>query len=209
MTTYTDNNVLSQEQIVDNFNKYEQLCQRLGIRTVSVNAMLNDIGARLAVAPASSQKAFHAAYPGGLVEHSLRVAKNALTLHKTMKVFEHLSSESVVFAALFHDLGKVGQPGPDGQDYYVVETSEWHREKLGKFFKVNESIQWMQNIDHTSMLFFHYGIVPTQDEYLAIRLNDGPYAEENSKYAMKEPPLALLIHMADRLACEEEKSFVK
>jgi hypothetical protein len=40
---------------------------------------------------------------------------------------------------------------------------------------------------------------------LAIRLNDGQYDETNKRYSMKEPPLALLIHMADRIVCETEK----
>lgn len=199
---------LSQEAILVNFQKFEKLCERLGDRAPAISKMLSDMGTRLAVAPASTRKDFHAAYPGGLVDHSLRVAQYALTLKKAIKLFEDISQESVIFSALFHDFGKVGEPGAEGADYYIPEPSEWHREKLGQMFKINDAIQWMQNVDHTAMIFMHYGIVPTQDEYLAIKLNDGQYAEENRKYALKEPLLAILIHMADRLSTEEEKAFV-
>jgi hypothetical protein len=209
MTEFNDNNVLSDEQLVANYNKFEQLCQRLGQdRLEAINTMLGEMGERIATAPASTRKDYHAAYPGGLVDHSLRVAQYALTLRKSISLFSKLETESVIFAALFHDFGKVGQPGPGGDDYYIVETSEWHREKLGKFYKVNDKIQWMSNVDHTFHILLHYGIRPTQDEYLAIRLNDGPYSDQNKEYSMREPLLAILIHMADRLASEEEKGFV-
>lgn len=198
-------NVLTQDQIVENFNKFEGLCNRLGTRSGPINNMLEDMGTRIATAPASSRKQFHACYPGGLVDHTLRVVKNALTLRSTFDVFSQLSTESVLFAAIFHDFGKVGQPGPEGADYYVPEESDWHRDKLGRLYNLNEDIQFMSNVDHTMRILLHYGIKPTEEEYLAIRLNDGPYEKANEKYAMREPTLAVLIHMADRLACEMEK----
>jgi len=45
----------------------------------------------------------------------------------------------------------------------------------------------------------------TQDEWLAIKLNDGHEADENRPYRMKESVLALVIHAADRMACQQEK----
>ena len=55
--------------------------------------------------PASSK--YHGAYPGGLLEHSLNVydeLKRLLCVYPEIKV----SEESVVIAALLHDLCKVG-----------------------------------------------------------------------------------------------------
>jgi hypothetical protein len=46
------------------------------------------------------------------------------------------------------------------------------------------------------------------DEWVAIRINDGMIVEENRCYAMGEPTLALVVHMADRLACQEEKGLI-
>lgn len=202
---YDDNRVLTDEQMVANFAKFEQLCGKLGDRTPAVARMLEEMGTRIAAAPASTRRDYHAAYPGGLVDHSLRVAQYALLLRKSVPLFEGLAPESVIFGSLFHDLGKVGEPGPDGEDYYVVESSEWHREKLGKYYKLNEDAQFMENVDHTMHVLMHYGVKPTQDEFLAIRLNDGPGVDMNRNYQMREPLLAVLVHMADRLATEEEK----
>jgi len=201
----SDNEYLTQEQIAANFNQLEGLCERLGDRVPAIKFMLEEMGIRIATAPASSRKAFHAAYPGGLVDHTLRVCKNALTLKKSFDLFDKLSNESVIFSAIFHDFGKVGQPGPSGGDYYLVQDSDWHRQKLGQYYKSNEGIQFMSNVDHTIRILIHYGIKASEEEYLAIRLNDGPYDEGNKKYGMREPTLAILIHMADRLACEMEK----
>lgn len=209
MTDFTDNKVLTEEEILENFKKFEELCQRLGSRTRAINLMLEDMGTRIATAPASSRKMFHAAYPGGLVDHSLRVARYALTLRNSIDMYESISVESVIFAALFHDFGKVGEPGADGRDYYVVQASEWHREKQGQYYIHNDQIPYMDNVDHTFYCLLHYGIKPSQEEYLAIRLNDGPYAKANRQYAMKEPKLALLIHAADRMACEAEKDTMR
>lgn len=209
MNESSDNNVLSAEKIAENFVRFEKLCSKLGTRASQISVMLNEIGERLALAPASSRKDFHAAYPGGLIDHTLRVAQYALTLKRHIKIFDNLSDESVIFAALFHDLGKVGQPGSDGADFYVVEENSWQREKLGKYYKINENVQKMSNIDCTLMLLLHYGISPTIDEMLAIRLSDGQYVESNREYSMHEPKLALLIHTADRYATEEEKETMR
>lgn len=208
MTDYNDNKVLSEDQMLANFEKFETLCQRLGDRSRAINNMLEEMGTRIALAPASTKKEFHAAYPGGLVDHSIRVARYAGTLRKSIGLFSDLSTESVIFSALFHDFGKVGEPGAEGGDYYVVQGSDWHREKLGQYYKTNDEIQYMHNVDHTMHILMYYGIQPTQDEFLAIRLNDGAYSEMNKSYGMREPLLAILIHMADRLACEEEKGMI-
>lgn len=198
---------ITDDELLANYKKFEQLCSKLGSRTPNVMKMLDDIGERLAVAPASTRQTFHCAFPGGLVDHTLRVCKNALTIRNTFDVFSDIDNENVIFASLFHDIGKVGEPGSDGADHYVPQESSWHREKLGQFFQLNEDIQYMSNVDRTVMMLLHYGIVPTQDEYLAIKLNDGPYDQANHEYNMREPKLATIIHMADRMACMMEKCY--
>jgi len=48
----------------------------------------------------------------------------------------------------------------------------------------------------------------TQDEMLAIRLNDGQYADENAPYKLKEPMLADVVHMADLISTKQEKGLL-
>jgi 23S rRNA maturation-related 3'-5' exoribonuclease YhaM len=67
---------------------------------------------RLMLMPAAHKKEYHNAFPGGYVEHVLRVIRCALkqaTLWKSegcdMNTF---TTEELVFSALNHDLGKMG-----------------------------------------------------------------------------------------------------
>lgn len=86
--------------------------------------------------PASSR--FHGAYPGGLLEHSLNVydeLKRLLSVYPEIKV----SEDSVVVAALFHDLCKVNM--------YVTEKRN----------RKNENGQWESYDAYTIKEKFCYG----------------------------------------------------
>ena len=192
---------LTPEQIAENFDKYRSLCEKLGDRAESALVLVDSLGERLALCPASSRKDYHSAFPGGLVDHSLRVLTNALKLSKAMGW--ELPRESLIIGCLFHDLGKVG----DHQtDYYVPQDSEWHRDKLGEMYKHNKSLQYMTVPDRGVWLCQHFGLKLTQDEWLSIKLNDGQYAEENALYKMKEPQLVDAVHMADLISTKQEKT---
>jgi putative nucleotidyltransferase with HDIG domain len=192
---------LTPEQIAENFDKYRSLCEKLGDRAESALVLVDSLGERLALCPASSRKDYHSAFPGGLVDHSLRVLTNALKLSKAMGW--ELSRESLIIGCLFHDLGKVG----DHQtDYYVPQDSEWHRDKLGEMYKHNKALQYMTVPDRGVWLCQHFGLKLTQDEWLSIKLNDGQYAEENALYKMKEPQLVDAVHMADLISTKQEKT---
>ena len=191
---------LSPEDIASNFDKYRSFMEKLGDRSEAALALVDHLGERLALCPASSRKEYHAAYPGGLVDHSLRVLTNALKLCKTFGW--DIPRESLIVGALLHDLGKVGDAE---NDYYLPQTDSWRQEKLGEMYTHNRVMQYMTVPDRGVWLCQHFGLKLTQDEFLAIKLNDGQYAEENSPYKMKEPTLAVAVHMADLIATRDEK----
>ena len=186
--------------IEENWNEFCRWCSQLGDRAAPIEKMLNDLGERAAIAPASSRVEFHNAFPGGLVDHSLRVLDYAVKLATALKV--RVSKESLIIAALFHDWGKVGNLSGD---LYLPESSDWHRDKLGQMYSNNHSIPFMHNAVRGLWLLSQYNVKLTEEEWLAILLNDGQYADENKGYGMKEPKLALLIHTADRWAASLEK----
>lgn len=195
---------LTPEQIEENWKKYRGLCEKtLGDRTAAVLTMLDALEERLALCPASGKVEFHNAFPGGLVEHSLRVLSNAMKLCKTFEW--DLPKDSLVLASLFHDLGKVGD---DKDPYYTTQDSEWHRDKLGEMYKHNKEIRYMTVPDRGVWLCQHYGVRLTQDEYLAIKLNDGWVLQENKLYCLKEPKLAHVIMTADYIATMQEKGLL-
>lgn len=171
-------------------------------RAKQVQEMLDGpVGSNFFTAPASTKRAYHYAFPGGLVAHSLNVVTHALTLQKHLAP-DRWPVEKVVFCALFHDLGKAG----DGKQPYYVRTEGSYLFDKGIFYDVNPRMTYMPSSDMGLYLLQRQGIVLEADEYLAIRLNDGPAAPENQMYAFREPDLSVLINMADNWAMRQEKA---
>lgn len=193
------------EEIAANFDKFRSLCEKLGDRSEAALAMVDHLGEQLALCPASSRKDYHAAYPGGLVEHSLRVLSNAMKLVKAYGW--DVSKESLIISCLFHDLGKVGLANDDGTvtDYYVPQDSEWHREKLGEFYKHNKQMQYMSTPQRSVHMCQAFGLKLKMDEYLSILLNDGFVLDENKPYCLKTSPLVFAVMTADYISTMQEK----
>lgn len=194
---------LTPDEIEENFLTFRSLCEKLGDRSEAALNMVDSLGERLAVCPASAKAGYHNAFAGGLCEHSLRVYSNARKLSKT---FEWVApKDSLIIGCLFHDLGKVGN---HEIDYYVLQTDSWRRDKLGEEYTYNKDIPYMTVPDRGVWLCQHFGLKLTHDEYLAILLNDGQYAEENAPYKLKEPMLADIVHIADVVATKQEKGLL-
>ena len=194
---------LTPEEITTNFEKYRSFLEKLGDRSESALSMVDALEERLALCPASSRKEYHAAFPGGLVDHSLRVLSNALKLCKTFGW--DVPRESLIIGCLFHDLGKVGD---ESSDYYLPQTDSWRVDKLGEVYTHNRSMQYMTVPDRGVWLCQHFGLRLTKEEFLAIKLNDGQYDETNAPYKMKEPLLADVVHQADLISTKQEKDLL-
>lgn len=192
---------ITPEQIEKNWNRFFGLLDKLGDRAPAAKRLVEHFGERLALTPASSRLSYHNCFPGGLIDHSLRVLQNAYVLVKAYKW--DIPKDSLIIGCLFHDLGKAG--GLD-EDFYVPQKSDWHRDKLGQLYVINEELEYMTVPDRGVWLCQHFGLNLTHDEYLAIKLNDGQYIDENKPYRGHEPLLALVVHMADLIATRAEKS---
>lgn len=201
--------MLSAETIQSNFERFRTLCDQvnLGSRSTNVLKMVDHLGERLAMCPGSAKVEFHNAFPGGLVEHSLRVLDFATEWHKGLKrtVTTKVTKGSLIVSCLFHDLGKVGD---DEHDYYVPlsRENEWKRDKWGQRYDYNDKLSYMTVPLRGLWLLQRFGVVLTQEESLAVYLNDGQYIAENKPYAMREPDLAIIVHQADLLATRWEKA---
>lgn len=191
---------LTPEDIEQNWKKYVALLERLGDRSEAALRLATALEERLALCPASGKKDYHNAFPGGLVEHSLRVLRNATRI--TGAFGWSIPKDSLIIACLFHDLGKVGD---HEHDYYVPQTDSWRVEKLGEEYTHNKNIRYMTVPDRGIFLCQHFGLRLTPEEMLAIKLNDGQYIAENKPYGMREPMLADVVHMADVIATKQEK----
>lgn len=195
---------LTPEQIEQNWLKFTSLCEKLGDRSPAVINMLEDLDMRLALCPASAKTDYHGAFPGGLVDHSLRVLQNLMVLNKGYGW--QLNKESMIIGALFHDLGKIGMPGKGTEnDFYIDQTDSWRRDKLGEVYKYNDSIQYLTTPDRTVFIMQHYKIALTADEWLALKLNDGFVVDMNKPYCLKISPLVYGVQTADYVSTMAEK----
>jgi len=155
------------------------------------------------MAPASGKLDYHCAWPGGLAQHTLNVVRHAISLSKTLCPGMY-SLENVVFSALFHDLGKVG----DGNEpYFVPELDSYWREKRGTYYGHNNNIVQMQHSERSLSLLAKFG-VPIEDiEWQAIHRHDGFYTESNRDVLRhhREELLSYIMHVADCWSCKKEK----
>jgi len=190
-------------RITTNYARFEEICGELGDRSELVLRMIDHLANRLAIAPASTKERLHSAYPGGLIAHSLKVLDLAQKLSKSLNM--PVSDESLKITCLFHDLGKVGDLETD---YYLPQDNDWRRDNLGEMYTINWDLQKMPHEDRSLWLLQHFGITLTMDEWVAIKIHNGPYADANEYYSMAEPTLALLVHMADRLSVQDEKGLI-
>lgn len=197
---------LSPEEIAANFDKFRSLCEKLGDRAEPAVKMVDSLGEKLALCPASSRKDYHHAIPGGLVDHSLRVLSNAMKISKAFSW--EFPRDSLIISCLFHDLGKVGLAEDDGtvSDFYVPQDSDWHREKLGEMYKHNKDMQYMTTPQRSVHMCQSFGLKLKNDEYLSILLNDGFVVDENKAYCLKISPLVFTVMTADYVSTMQEKT---
>ena len=162
---------------------------------------------RMCVAPASGKEHYHNAMVGGYVEHVLHVVDFSLQLKGVWEgngAIINFTDEELIFAAMHHDLGKVGDLE---NDYYTPNESEWHRKNRGEIFTHNGELQYMTVTDRAIYLLNHFGISMTEWEYIGLRLTDGMYEEANKSYYVSYSPerqlksnIAYILHQADSMA---------
>ena len=140
---------------------------------------------RLMMMPAAHKKEYHNAFPGGYVEHVNRVITCALHLHELWAQMgadvSTYTKEELVFSALNHDLGKMGD---EEQESYIPQTDNWRREKLGEDYMFNTKVPFASVPDRGLFLLQSHGIQYTFNEMITIQTHDGLYDKANKKYLM-------------------------
>ena len=200
---------LTPEQIQSNWNKLRQIISDTfdGERLENLNKMYDYFEDRMVIAPASGKEHYHNAMVGGYVEHVLHVIHLSVELKKLWQVNGatiNFTDEELIFAAMHHDLGKVGDLE---NDYYVPNESEWHRKNRGEIFTHNSELQYMTVTDRAIYLLNHFGISMSEWEYIGLRLTDGMYEDANKSYYVSYSPerqlksnIAYILHQADSMS---------
>ena len=204
---------LTENQIIENWDKLMKLIEDTfdGDRLKKLKTMYTYFEDRMSVAPASGKAHYHNAMVGGYVEHVLHVTNCALKIKKLWVedgATINFTDEELIFAAMHHDLGKVGDLD---EAYYIPQDSEWHRKNQGSIFKHNPKLQYMSVTDRSLFLLQHFGIPMSEWEYIGLRLTDGMYEDANKTYYMNYNPdwslrsnIAYILHQADMMATHIE-----
>ena len=204
---------LSAEQIEKNWEKHLKIVDTFitGERKEKLKALYLDLSDEMIMAPASGKTFYHNAFPGGYIDHVNRVVHCALktkALWGEMGTSIDFTDEELVFAALNHDLGKIGSKGKPN---YIQQTDKWRQDKLNEMYTPNKDLTFMLIQDRSLFTLQQYGITLTEREFLAIKLHDGLYDDVNKPYYMSFSPdakfktnLVYILHNADFLASKIE-----
>jgi hypothetical protein len=200
---------LTEEQLQDNWEKLLQLIEDMfeGERKTRLLEMYKDLEDRMVVAPASGKEEYHNCHVGGYVEHVLHVVDTARKMEKTYidcGGFVDWTEEELVFSALHHDLGKVGDLE---EEYYIPQDNDWRRKTLGEVYTHNTNIDNLRVPDRALWLLQYYGVKVSLIETLSIKLADGMYDEANPYYLKVfnadrslKSHLPHIVHFADHMA---------
>ena len=167
---------------------------------------------RIALMPASYKKEYHNAFPGGYVDHVIRVIDGALKINEVWKEMGvdqgTYTTEELVFSALNHDLGKIGD---ENHESYIPQTDQWRKDKLGEDYMFNDALAFASVPDRSLFLLQQNNIQYTFNEMVAIQTHDGIYDEGNKKYLSTFNPgqkprtsLPFILHQADLMASRIE-----
>lgn len=212
-------NRYNEVQLEENYNKFIAIIEKYftGDRLEKLLHMysMDELGPNLMLSPASGNISYHNAYEGGYIDHVFNVCRNSIRM---MKTFEEcgakldFTQEELIFSALHHDLGKLGEKGKMN---YVENPSDWHVKNQGKVYVSNPDLTYMTHTDRTFFTLNIYGIQYTEKEYFGIKLTDGMYDEDNEKYLKSynpdvakrilKTPMYHILHFADSMSSMIER----
>ena len=167
---------------------------------------------RLVLMPAAHKKEYHNSFPGGYIDHVNRVIECSLKVNSVWSEMgvdkSTYTIEELVFSAINHDLGKMGD---EEHDSYIPQNDKWRRDKLGEDYKFNEKVPFASVPDRSLFLLQSHGVQYTFNEMITIQTHDGLYDEANKKYLFSYTPgqkprtsLPYIVHQGDLMAARIE-----
>ena len=201
------------EELQESYNKFLSYITTYiaSPRKEALLALYEDHAERIMMMPASGTEHYHNCFVGGYVDHVIRVMDAALKIKDLWESFGgtiNYTTEELIFAALNHDLGKIGS---EQAEQYILNDSEWHRKNQGKIYKNNPLNSFMTVPDRSLKLLADRGIKVSENEWFGIKLHDGMYEEANKAYYISydvnsrlRTNLPYVLHQADQLAARVE-----
>lgn len=190
---------MNQEQvIIKNFELFKAQTVKLGAKAGNLVQFLEANAERIMLAPASTRLEYTCCHAGGLVEHSLRVLQHAAKLRQVYNQGDEVTTNSLILTSLYHDIGKVGT---DTKEYYVENTSDWHRDKLGIFYNVAERFQHVP-VSQLSLWTISKNMVEIDmDEWYSVSMIGNKAMRDDMPTTGNEPWLSVILSQAVKAAC--------
>ena len=164
---------------------------------------------RIIEAPASGRPNYHNCFPGGWLDHTLRVIESSLKMKEhfiSLGVDVTADDGDIILAAMFHDLGKLGDLN---EPYYRVQTDDWRRKKLNEFYTHNNDMENLSVTDRALWLLQHFNIKISTEVWKAIKMSDGMFDAGNENYYRTSSDsrniLHYIVHFGDWSATVAEK----
>ena len=205
---------LSAEQIQKNWNQFIHNIDShiTSPRKEQLIKFYETYAERIMLMPAAHKKEYHSAFPGGYVDHVNRVVDAALEMSYVWDKFgcdmTTFTTEELVFSAINHDLGKMGD---SEHESYIPQTDKWRKDKLGEDYMFNKKLAFASVPDRGLFLLQEHDIKYTFNEMVAIQTHDGLYDTANDKYLkgymVEQKPrtsLPFILHQADMMAARIE-----
>ncbi|HWR04073.1 MAG TPA: HD domain-containing protein [Humidesulfovibrio sp.] len=145
--------------------------------------ILADPEVRGRLLPATGAKAVHHAYAGGLLEHTLAVARTCLAL---ADLYPHLDRQILLVAALLHDLGKAWELTSGLSHEYTDEGRLLGHIQLG-LTRIEPFLAKAKDLDEGLALHLRHLIISHHGEY------------EFGAPKRPKTPEAFILHFADNI----------
>ena len=159
------------DKIIKNREKFEKTN---GMYNIVTEELLKFLGEDFFTAPASNMKSLYNAFPGGLLDHIIKVTKYAISVNETLPTELRVDKESIIKVCFLHQIGKTF--------LFNFCDSEWHRNNLGKMYDFNEELISMKVGERSSYYCLKYGVVLSEEEYQSIINFDKPDDDKQSKW---------------------------
>lgn len=187
--------MLTEEKIKNNAKKFFETGTKYGFMT---DSLMNFLGPEFIGAPASTSEKLHNAFEGGLIDHSLRVTKYAVSLNELLPESMRVDKVSLVKVCCLHQIGKA--------KLFKYNDSTWHRER-GMMYEFNDDLIALSVGERSVMYTLKNGVDLTEEEYQAI-LN---YTKDDSDKQAKfhASTLSKLLKQAIEMAIMEEQNSFK
>jgi len=178
-------------------NKNKRIFQQTNEKYhVFTNKLIEFLGESYYTAPASTMLSLHNAYEGGLLDHSIRVAKFASMLNELLPEKLKCSKESVIKVSFLSEIGKVF--------LYKKCESDWHIKNQGKIYEFADNVTSMRIGERSVYYALSNEVILTEEETQAILNFEKPDDDHMAKW--HSSPLSKILKTAIEFAIMEEKT---